>query len=110
MAMDALTEVGGTPLEHPSYSPDLATCDFWAFLTMKMELPGQSRLLHYPPEACGKRSAALCKRPMYMGVSRLESVGHFSLNAPFAYQSRVIPRLFFPELRHLLPEFYNDLT
>jgi hypothetical protein len=24
VAMDALTEIGGTPLEHPPYSPDLA--------------------------------------------------------------------------------------
>jgi hypothetical protein len=29
---------GGTPLEQPPYSPDLASCDFWAFPTMKMEL------------------------------------------------------------------------
>jgi hypothetical protein len=33
--MDALTEIGGTPLEYPLYSQDLALCDFWAFLTMK---------------------------------------------------------------------------
>jgi hypothetical protein len=38
VAMDALTEVGGTPLEHPPYSPDLAPCDFWAFPTTKREL------------------------------------------------------------------------
>jgi hypothetical protein len=30
--------IGGTPLEHPPYSLDLAPCDFWAFPTMKMEL------------------------------------------------------------------------
>jgi hypothetical protein len=36
--MDALTEIGGTPLEHPSYSPDLAPCFFWAFPTMRREL------------------------------------------------------------------------
>jgi hypothetical protein len=30
-----------TPLEHPSYSPDLAPCDFWAFPTMKRELRGK---------------------------------------------------------------------
>jgi hypothetical protein len=29
LAIDALTEIGGTPLEHPPYSPDLATYDFW---------------------------------------------------------------------------------
>jgi hypothetical protein len=56
--MDALTEIDGTPLEHPLYSPDLVPCDFWAFSTMKMELRSENRLLHYPPEACGKRSAA----------------------------------------------------
>jgi hypothetical protein len=57
--MAALTEMGGTPSQHPTYSPDLAPCDFWAFSTMKRELRGQNRLLHYPPaEAYGKRSAA----------------------------------------------------
>jgi hypothetical protein len=56
--MDALTEVGGTPLEHPPYSPDLASCDFWAFPTIKNELQVPNRLLHYPYEAFGKRSAA----------------------------------------------------
>jgi hypothetical protein len=30
--------IGGTPLEHPPYSPDLAPCDFWASPTMKREL------------------------------------------------------------------------
>jgi hypothetical protein len=33
--MDALTEIGGTPLEHPPYSPHLTPCDFWDFPTMK---------------------------------------------------------------------------
>jgi hypothetical protein len=32
--------IGGTPLEHPTYSPDLAPCDFWDFPTMKRELRG----------------------------------------------------------------------
>jgi hypothetical protein len=32
---------GGTPLEHPPYSPDLAPCDFWALPTVKMELRGK---------------------------------------------------------------------
>jgi hypothetical protein len=27
--------IGGTPSEHPPYSPDLTPCDFWAFPTMK---------------------------------------------------------------------------
>jgi hypothetical protein len=33
--MDALTDIGGTPLEHLPYSLDLAPCDLWAFPTMK---------------------------------------------------------------------------
>jgi hypothetical protein len=32
--------IGGTPLEQPPYSPDLAPCDFWAFPTLKSELWG----------------------------------------------------------------------
>jgi hypothetical protein len=58
VAMDALTEIGGTPLEHPPYSPHLAPWDFWAFPTMKRELRGRNGLIHCPPEAGGKRSAA----------------------------------------------------
>jgi hypothetical protein len=34
--------IGGTSLEHPPYSPDLAPCDFWAFPTMKRELRGKT--------------------------------------------------------------------
>jgi hypothetical protein len=49
--MDALTEIGGIPLELLPYSSDIAPCGFWAFPTMKREL-------QYPPEAFGKRSAA----------------------------------------------------
>jgi hypothetical protein len=30
--------IGGSPLEHPSYGPYIAPCDFWAFPTMKREL------------------------------------------------------------------------
>jgi hypothetical protein len=33
--------IGGTPSEHPPYSPDLAPCDFWVFPTMKRELRGK---------------------------------------------------------------------
>jgi hypothetical protein len=33
--------IGGTPLEHPQYSSDLAPCDFWAFPIMKRELRGK---------------------------------------------------------------------
>jgi hypothetical protein len=58
VAIVALTEIGGTPLEHPPYSPDLASCDFWDFSSYEKDLRGQNRLFHYHPEACGKRSAA----------------------------------------------------
>jgi hypothetical protein len=30
--------IGGTPLEHPSYSPDLTPCDFVAFQTTKSDI------------------------------------------------------------------------
>jgi hypothetical protein len=33
--------IGGTPSEHPTYSPYLASCDFWTFPTMKRELRGK---------------------------------------------------------------------
>jgi hypothetical protein len=33
--------IGGTPLEHPPYSPDLDPCDLWAFPTTKRELRGK---------------------------------------------------------------------
>jgi hypothetical protein len=33
--------IGGTSLEHPPSSQDLATCDFWALTTMKRELRGK---------------------------------------------------------------------
>jgi hypothetical protein len=33
--------MGGTPLEHPPYSPDLTPCDFWAFPIIKRELRGK---------------------------------------------------------------------
>jgi hypothetical protein len=34
--------IGGTPIEHPPYSPDLAPCDFWAFPPMKTELQSKN--------------------------------------------------------------------
>jgi hypothetical protein len=37
--------IGGTPLEHPPYNPDLVPCDLWAFPTMKSELRGK-KFLH----------------------------------------------------------------
>jgi histone-lysine N-methyltransferase SETMAR len=41
VAMEALADIVGTPVEHPPYSPDLAPCDFWTFPTLKHELRGQ---------------------------------------------------------------------
>ena len=41
VALAELTEIGGTALKHPPYSPDLATCDFWAFPTLKRQLRGK---------------------------------------------------------------------
>jgi len=41
VALAALTEIGGTALKHPPYSPDLAPCDFWAFPTLKIQLCGK---------------------------------------------------------------------
>jgi histone-lysine N-methyltransferase SETMAR len=52
VAMDALTEIGGTPSEHPPYSPDLAPCDFWAFPSMKRELRGKFRCDEEAKTAC----------------------------------------------------------
>jgi len=41
VALEALTEIGGSALKHPPYSPDLAPCDFWAFPTLKRQLRGK---------------------------------------------------------------------
>ena len=41
MALAAPTEIGGTALQHPPYSPDLAPCDFWAFPKLKAQLRGK---------------------------------------------------------------------
>jgi hypothetical protein len=41
VAMDALTEIGGAPLEHTPYSPDLTPCNFWAFPVINRELQGK---------------------------------------------------------------------
>lgn len=38
VAITALGDMGGTSVEHPPWSPDLASCDFWAFLTLKWKL------------------------------------------------------------------------
>ena len=46
VALAALTEIGGTALKHPPYSPDLVPSDFWAFPTLKRQLRGQ-RLSSY---------------------------------------------------------------
>jgi hypothetical protein len=36
-----LTNLGFTRMEHPPYSPDLASCDFFLFGAMKEKLSGQ---------------------------------------------------------------------
>ena len=41
MALAALTEIGGTALKHPPYSPDIAPCDFWALSTLKRQMCGK---------------------------------------------------------------------
>jgi hypothetical protein len=41
VALAAPTAIGGTALQHPSYNLDLAPCDFWAFPTLKRQLPGK---------------------------------------------------------------------
>ena len=41
VALTALTEIGGTALKHPPYSPDLAPCEFCAFPTLKRQLRGK---------------------------------------------------------------------
>jgi hypothetical protein len=38
VALAALTEISGTALKYPPYSPELAPCDFWAFPTLKRQL------------------------------------------------------------------------
>ena len=43
VALAALTEIGGTALKHPPYSPDLAPCDLWAFPMPKRQLRGNRR-------------------------------------------------------------------
>jgi hypothetical protein len=41
VALAALTEIGGTALKYPPYSPYLAPCDFWVFPTLKRQLHGK---------------------------------------------------------------------
>jgi hypothetical protein len=63
--------IGGTPLHHPPYSPDLAPCDFWAFPTMKRSsearnfemINGLQHVFEKWVERCKKcvRSASLAK-------------------------------------------------
>jgi len=38
VAMDVLTKISGTPLEHLPCHPNLAPCNFWVFPTVKQEL------------------------------------------------------------------------
>jgi hypothetical protein len=59
VATEVLADIGGTPVDHPSYSPDLAPCDFWAFAMLKHELQGQK----FSTDAEVKQATAptLCK-------------------------------------------------
>jgi hypothetical protein len=41
LCSDWKNSIGGTPSEHPPYSPDLAPYDIWTFPTMKRELWGK---------------------------------------------------------------------
>jgi hypothetical protein len=70
VAMDVLTEIGGTPLGHPPYNPELAPRDFWAFPTMKMELRGKK-----PPVPLSSRSLrqAVCSNFSRSGCSVVRS-------------------------------------
>jgi hypothetical protein len=38
MTTEVLADISGTPVECPRYSPDLASCDFWAFPMLRHEL------------------------------------------------------------------------
>jgi hypothetical protein len=58
VAMDALNEIGGTPIEHLPYSPDLTPCNFWLFKPLKGSFKARNSLFHYTSEACDKWSAA----------------------------------------------------
>jgi hypothetical protein len=39
--VSVLAGIGGRPIEHPPFSPDLVPCDFWLFLVLSCELQGQ---------------------------------------------------------------------
>jgi hypothetical protein len=41
VTMEVLADIGGSPIEHPPCSLDLASCAFWAFAVLKHELEGQ---------------------------------------------------------------------
>jgi hypothetical protein len=38
---EVLIDIGVSPVEHPLYSLDLASCDFWTFPVLKHEVHGQ---------------------------------------------------------------------
>jgi hypothetical protein len=69
LAKDALTEIVGTPLEHPPYSPDLASCDFWAqevktacsTIFLKLVANGLQRVFEMWVEGCKKCIVCHCK-------------------------------------------------
>jgi len=57
VVLAALTEIGGTALKHPPYSPDLAPCDFWAFPTLERQLRGK----RLPSDEVRNATAAVLK-------------------------------------------------
>ena len=48
MVQEYLKESGLNVLDHPPYSPDLSSCDFWLFLRLKEILAG-----HHFESRCG---------------------------------------------------------
>jgi hypothetical protein len=68
--MDALTEIGGIPLEHPPYSPDLTPMRFLGFSNHEVGAPRQETacstiLLKFPanrPQHIFEKWVERCKK------------------------------------------------
>jgi hypothetical protein len=82
--------IGGTPLEHPPYSPDLAPCNFWAFPSMKRELRGKKFRRYFEKRDRHRTSTKfrlgvirwvheLFKRPSYISRNTNRTACDFSL-------------------------------
>jgi hypothetical protein len=84
VAVDVLSEISGTPLEHPMYSPDLSPCNFWAFPTMERELQGTFSRSAWSVI----RSALLAKG----GISKKRPSLH--LHKVLSWSNKVSPRTF----------------